>query len=287
MAVSDMCSELTLLEESVASLAARAHAGPQHQITGRDLGLDSATQTAIGRALLGLLEDASSDVQTVSVKCLALLCRRMSSEQLLTIVDKLATLVCDSAKNESRDIYAIGIKTMCASVAVGNGAGGVGSAAAAGASAPPLMSSPSSTGVNMATRILLGMLAGLESNSKHAAQGAAQDANVVDVVTTVLDIIKEVLVKFGPHVPEVHQQLLQQITPVSNANAVVAARHCKRAHSCSCSLCFVCCTPPAPGVSSRQHSQAQHFNIGGVGSLSVRSIVPAVYGHHRGPIGSP
>src|SRR4051794_36443397 len=86
---SDICTELQNFEDAaLAHAQVRAAAGPgapaQHLAS-----LDPTVQQAVGRALLLLLEDSSTDVQTVSVKCLALLVRRLSAAELLTIVDKL------------------------------------------------------------------------------------------------------------------------------------------------------------------------------------------------------
>jgi hypothetical protein len=52
---------------------------------------------------------------------LAVLVRKASIEQVVDIVDKLGLLVIDLEKKESRDIYAIGLKTIVGAVPESSG----------------------------------------------------------------------------------------------------------------------------------------------------------------------
>jgi uncharacterized protein (DUF2267 family) len=74
--------------------------------------LDVSLQLPVSKAILTLLEDQSSDVQTVAVKCLAVLIRKLAQEQLADIIDKLSALIIQQDKADSRDIYCIGLKTI-------------------------------------------------------------------------------------------------------------------------------------------------------------------------------
>ena len=216
MATSDICTELSNLDDAVAARAGTASGAAS-------AGLEPAVQQSLGRTLLLLLEDSSSDVQTVSVKCLSLLCRRLSGEQLLLIVDKLSALVTDPSKADGRDVYGIGLKTMVQAVAAAGSAAGAGPAGSVMVAPPPLMMSAGSVGVDMAQRILAGMLRGLAAEAAQpSAATAAGDTNSVDLVTTILDIIKEVLSKFGAQVSDLHQSMLQQLAPVSAAHGAIS-----------------------------------------------------------------
>jgi hypothetical protein len=74
--------------------------------------LDVALQLPLSKAILTLLEDQSSDVQTVAVKCLAVLIKKLHLDQITDIIDKLCGLILEQDKAESRDIYCIGLKTI-------------------------------------------------------------------------------------------------------------------------------------------------------------------------------
>lgn len=214
MATSDLCHELSLLDD--VSISSPPPSSSRSVVAAPVVGptLDSALQSMLSRTIVTLLEDSSTDVQTVSVKCLALLSRRLSSEQVGHIIDKLSSLIADPAKQESRDIYSIGLKTMVQSVAATNNAG-VGVAG----SAPPMLSEAPAAGVVLSQRILAGMISGLQ------AAGQLDSAPELDVTATILDIMKEVLTKFGHQVSDLHETLLSVLTPVRVVHEQSRAQH--------------------------------------------------------------
>lgn len=61
-------------------------------------------------------DDQSNDVQTIAVKCLAIITRKVQQDQIREICRKLCSLILDSAKGALRDVYAIGLKTLIADV---------------------------------------------------------------------------------------------------------------------------------------------------------------------------
>jgi len=223
MAVSDICTELQAMEEATVS---RVASGASGVAAAGQVGLDAAVQQSLGRALLSLLEDSSSDVQTVSVKCLSLLSRRLGGDALLGVVDRLVALVCErtEAREASRDIYAIGLKTMIQAVAPDNGSNGGATAMAAPAAAtlpPPgvMALSASATGagthataVHMASRMLGSLLhAGLAAPSPSPPE-AGVDGPAVEAL--VLEVMQEVLSRFGGQLDEgLHEPLLEQLVP--------------------------------------------------------------------------
>ena len=65
--------------------------------------------------MLKQLDDSSNDVQSIAVKCLGVLLGKVQEAQVGEICDKLCTLVLEG-KDELRDIYSIGLKTLIADV---------------------------------------------------------------------------------------------------------------------------------------------------------------------------
>jgi len=61
--------------------------------------------------VLHLLDDASNDVQTIAVKTLAQLLVKVQEPQVMDITRKLTKLIL-TGRDELRDIYSIGIKTL-------------------------------------------------------------------------------------------------------------------------------------------------------------------------------
>ena len=69
------------------------------------------TPRRICAAVLKQLDDSSNDVQSIAVKCLGVLLGKVQEAQVGEICDKLCTLVLEG-KDELRDIYSIGLKTV-------------------------------------------------------------------------------------------------------------------------------------------------------------------------------
>jgi cullin-associated NEDD8-dissociated protein 1 len=78
--------------------------------------MDAATEKKICTAVLRLLHDKSNDVQAIAVKTLGVLLTTVQQEQVLEIADSLADQVLDASKNELRDVYAIGLRTLVKTV---------------------------------------------------------------------------------------------------------------------------------------------------------------------------
>ena len=92
MAMNDMCNELT-----------------------KDIKIDENMEKRICAAVLKQLDDQSNDVQSVAVKCLAIILKKVQQTQIGEICDKLCSLILDG-KDALRDIYSIGLKTLIADV---------------------------------------------------------------------------------------------------------------------------------------------------------------------------
>ena len=92
MATNDLCNELS-----------------------KDLKIDEAMERRICAAVLKQLDDQSNDVQSVAVKCLAIILKKVHQTQVGEICDKLCALILEG-KDALRDIYSIGLKTLIADV---------------------------------------------------------------------------------------------------------------------------------------------------------------------------
>jgi len=92
MATNDLCTEL-----------------------GKDVKIDEVMEKRICAAVLNQLDDQSNDVQSVAVKCLGILLKKVHQTQVVEICNKLSHLLV-SGKDELRDIYSIGLKTLLADV---------------------------------------------------------------------------------------------------------------------------------------------------------------------------
>jgi hypothetical protein len=78
--------------------------------------IDSTTERRICTAVLSLLKDKSNDVQAVALKTLGVLLTTVQEEQVLEIADSLTDQILDQSKSELRDVYAIGLRTLCKTV---------------------------------------------------------------------------------------------------------------------------------------------------------------------------
>ena len=79
----------------------------------KDVRLEEHMEAKVCQAILKQLDDQSNDVQSVAVKCLAVLLKRVGPQQLGEIGQKLVCLVLEG-KDSLRDIYSIGLKTLIA-----------------------------------------------------------------------------------------------------------------------------------------------------------------------------
>jgi cullin-associated NEDD8-dissociated protein 1 len=169
MATSDLCELLKRQAENNSNTTTNA---PTSTPT-----MDATQERQICTAVLRLLHDKSNDVQAVAVKCLGVLLTTVQQEQVLEIADSLADQVLDASKSELRDVYAIGLRTLCRTV-------------------------PSAMGDRVSQRLTSRLLEGVRSEA----------AEREEIVLCSLDILTDVLVRFGAACPAVtrqHEAMLQ------------------------------------------------------------------------------
>eukprot|EP00981_Chlorochromonas_danica_P000307 scaffold77_cov243-Ochromonas_danica.AAC.9 len=77
----------------------------------KDVKIDEIIEQKICSAILKQLDDPSNDVQSVAVKCLAVLVKKVHQNQIGEICKKLSDLVV-AGQDALRDIYSIGLKTL-------------------------------------------------------------------------------------------------------------------------------------------------------------------------------
>ena len=78
--------------------------------------LDATTEKLVVGAVLKQLDDKNNDVQSVAVKCLAILLKKAQEEQVGEICEKLCVLILQESQAMLRDIYSIGLKTLISDV---------------------------------------------------------------------------------------------------------------------------------------------------------------------------
>lgn len=78
--------------------------------------LDGTTEKLVVTAILKQLDDKNNDVQSVAVKCLAILLKKVQEEQVGDICEKLCILILQEGQAMLRDIYSIGLKTLITDV---------------------------------------------------------------------------------------------------------------------------------------------------------------------------
>lgn len=113
MATSDLCE---VIKRFASSSNGGGGASNSSSYEGYGHKLDATTERRICAAVLSLLKDKSNDVQAVAVKTLGVLLTTVQEEQVLEIADSLTDQVLDLEKSELRDVYAIGLRTLCKTV---------------------------------------------------------------------------------------------------------------------------------------------------------------------------
>lgn len=83
--------------------------------------MDENLERRVCNAVIKQLDDKSNDVQSVAVKCLALLLKKVQPAQLGEICEKLCSLLLEGT-SELRDIYSIGLKNLITETSESNGA---------------------------------------------------------------------------------------------------------------------------------------------------------------------
>ena len=76
----------------------------------KDAKIDTNLERRICSAILTQLDDVNNDVQSIAVKCLSILVKKVQEQQVCDICDRLSKLIIDG-KKELRDVYSNGLKT--------------------------------------------------------------------------------------------------------------------------------------------------------------------------------
>lgn len=159
MATSDLCEVIK-----------RYASGSSYEGYGK---IDATTERRICAAVLSLLKDKSNDVQAVAVKTLGVLLTTVQEAQVLEIADSLTDQVLDQSKSELRDVYAIGLRTLCKTV-------------------------PASMGDRVSQRLVGRLLEGMASDD--------------EIILACLDILTDLLSRFGATAASLtrqHEPILQ------------------------------------------------------------------------------
>nr|XP_023013763.1 cullin-associated NEDD8-dissociated protein 1 [Leptinotarsa decemlineata] len=140
--------------------------------------LDDDSERKVVRMLLKLLEDKNGEVQNLAVKCLGPLVNKVKEYQVETIVESLCTNMV-SDKEQLRDISSIGLKTVIAE----------------------LPQAPGGLSGNICKRITGRLTTAVERQED------------VSVQLEALDIITDLLLRFGPVLQAFHVSILAALLP--------------------------------------------------------------------------
>mmetsp|Transcript_30518 Transcript_30518/g.46814 ORF Transcript_30518/g.46814 Transcript_30518/m.46814 type:complete len:1387 (+) Transcript_30518:134-4294(+) len=204
MATSDLCEVLKRLASGTvsANVAPQGRGGYDSYASSsaqNSSGMDASTERRICTAVLKLLHDKSNDVQAIAVKTLGVLLTTVHEEQVLEIADSLADQVLDAGKSELRDVYAIGLRTLCKTV-------------------PPHM------GDRVSQRLVVRLLEGIRTHT----ESAEHDKSSEDIVLACLDVLTDLLARFGATASSVtreHEHILHMcLTQLASDAHVVRKR---------------------------------------------------------------
>lgn len=166
----------------------------------RDVTLDAAMERRICAAVLRQLDDKSTDVQSIAVKCLGVLLKKVREAQVGEISDKLCSLILDGT-DELRDVYSIGLKTLLRDV-------------------------PRASGEAVAGRLAARLVGGVKDDEKAVAR--------VEALENLTDLLK----RFGASVQKDHGAVLDAaLQRLDDDKNVVRKRaaHCLAALALTCS----------------------------------------------------
>ncbi|XP_053203172.1 cullin-associated NEDD8-dissociated protein 1-like [Panonychus citri] len=165
--------------------------------------LDDDSERKIVRMLLKLLEDKNGEVQNLAVKCLGPLINKVKETQVQIIVETLCGNM-TSDKEQLRDISSIGLKTVISELPQSN---------------TPIASSICRRITSSLTKIIL--------------------ASDVTVQLEVLDILADLLNRFGPVLISFHPQIADSLLPLLGSPRLAVRKrsiHALSFLSTSCSL---------------------------------------------------
>ncbi len=157
----------------------------------QDIKIDENMEQRICAAVLKQLDDPSNDVQSVAVKCLAIITKKVQQAQISDVCKKLCSLVLDG-KDALRDVYSIGLKTLIADV-------------------------PESMGQMVAEQLTNKLLTGIGKQDSEAVQREC------------LDIMTDLLRRFGHLNALSHNEVMKQVVrQLQSDRAVIRKRsaHC-------------------------------------------------------------
>lgn len=139
--------------------------------------LDDESERKVVRSVLHLLEDKNGEVQNLAVKCLGPLVNKVKENQVEIIVDTLCTNMV-SNNEQLRDISSIGLKTVISE----------------------LPQTPNSLAPNVCQRITGKLSAAIEKED-------------VSVQLESLDILSDLLSRFGDLLHSFHETILKALLP--------------------------------------------------------------------------
>ena len=182
MATSDLCEVIK-----------RYASGSSYEGYGK---IDATTERRICTAVLSLLKDKSNDVQAVAVKTLGVLLTTVQEEQVLEIADSLTDQVLDQNKSELRDVYAIGLRTLCKTV-------------------------PAPMGDRVSQKLVGRLLEGMASDD--------------EIILACLDILTDLLSRFGATAASLtrqHEPILQMCLAQLNSTSHLIRKRAGNAIGC-------------------------------------------------------
>lgn len=144
--------------------------------------LDDESEKKVVRMILKLLEDKNGEVQNLAVKCLGPLVNKVKETQVETIVETLCTNMI-SEKEQLRDISSIGLKTV-----IGE-----------------LPQAPGGLSANICKRICSRLTTAIERQDD------------VSVQLEALDIVIDLLLRFGNVLSSYHSNILNSLIPQLNS----------------------------------------------------------------------
>lgn len=182
MATSDLCeilknhsnSSASTGTNNIGSTSSNRHGGDHNMRGNSEFMMTVESEQKICAAVLKLLDDSSNDVQSVAVKALGEVLKTVHEHQAAEICKRLCTLVLDKGRGELRDIYTIGLKKLCETVPLRMG---------------------EVVSENLVGRLVEGVC--------HMNLKEKEDQ---DILTCCLDVLTDLITKFGPTMAVQRQQ---------------------------------------------------------------------------------
>jgi hypothetical protein len=166
--------------------------------------LDDDSERRIVKGVLKLLEDTNGEVQNQAVKCLGPLVCKVKDAQIEIICDTLCSNCTNMSKDaeQLRDISSSGLKTVIASLATTN----------------------SGATNNISKKIMQRLLTAIQQGTTANNSNTKKTNNALDLANggqsqlEILDIISDMLSRFGANLSSFHSQLKQILLSHLNSN---------------------------------------------------------------------